>query len=298
MGMSLLTKSDIEGLTLLRRGKVRDVYDLGDKLLIVSTDRLSAFDCILPTPIPEKGVILTQISNFWFEKTRHLVPNHLIATDLAEIQKALPKNVLLSPDFAGRTMLTWKAERIDVECVARGYLAGSGWKEYAQTGRVCGHALPPGLQEASALPEPIFTPATKNDTGHDQNISREECAKAVGLETMKELERLTLKLYSFAASFLRQRGLILADTKFEFGRHNGGLMLIDEALTPDSSRVWSERTYKQGTSPASYDKQFVRDHLERVGWNKLPPAPELPAEVAEGTARRYAEFHQKLLRTE
>lgn len=296
MSAALLTKSNIEGLPLLRRGKVRDVYDLGDKLLIVSTDRLSAFDYILPTPIPEKGKILTQVSAFWFQLTKDLVPNHFLSSDLGEIQSQLPKSVRLPSDlFDGRCTLAWKADRVDTECVARGYLAGSGWKEYRQTGRVCGHELPAGLAEAGKLPEPVFTPATKNDTGHDENISRGRLSELVGKETAAELERLTLKLYNFAAKFLQPRGLILADTKFEFGRRKGGLILIDEMLTPDSSRIWSEKTYKQGSSPASYDKQFVRDHLERVGWNKQPPVPELPAEVAEGTARRYAEFYKKLL---
>jgi phosphoribosylaminoimidazole-succinocarboxamide synthase len=297
MSAAILTKSDIPGLPLLRRGKVRDVYDLGDKLLIVATDRLSAFDHILPTPIPGKGRILTQISSFWFKQTKGQVPNHFITDELPYIQKALPKGVVLDPDsFEGRTSLVWKAERIDVECVARGYLAGSGWKEYQATGVVGGHALPTGLREASQLPEPIFTPATKNDTGHDENITREELAKSVGKELTMELERKTIALYNFAAKFLRPRGLILADTKFEFGRKDGGLMLIDEMLTPDSSRVWSELRYKAGSSPASYDKQFVRDHLERVGWDKNPPVPELPADVVEGTLRRYNEFHEKLLR--
>ncbi len=295
--MQVLTQSDIPGLKLLRRGKVRDVYDLGDKLLIVATDRLSAFDYILPTPIPEKGRILTQISGFWFKKTKGLVPNHFITDELPYIQKALGSSVKLDPAlYDGRCTLAWKAERLDAECVARGYIAGSGWKEYRQTGRVCGHVLPAGLSEASKLPEPIFTPATKNDSGHDENISREKLAEMIGKDTALELERLTIKLYNYASSFLRERGLILADTKFEFGRKDGQLIVIDEMLTPDSSRVWSELRYKVGSSPASYDKQYVRDHLERVGWNKQPPVPELPAEVAEGTARRYNEFFEKLLK--
>lgn len=292
-----LTQSDIPGLKLMRRGKVRDVYDLGDKLLIVATDRLSAFDYILPTPIPEKGRILTQISGFWFKKTKELVPNHFITDELPYIQKIVGSSIKLDPAlYDGRCTLAWKAERIDAECVARGYLAGSGWKEYKANGLVCGHKLPTGLQEASKLPEPIFTPATKNDSGHDENISREKLSELVGIETAKELERLTIKLYNFASAYLRERGLILADTKFEFGRRDGGLILIDEMLTPDSSRVWIESKYKVGSSPASYDKQFVRDHLESVGWNKQPPVPELPAEVAEGTARRYNEFYENLLK--
>ena len=296
MSAALLTKSNL-ALPLLRQGKVRDVYDLGDKLLIVSTDRLSAFDHVLATPIPDKGRILTQVSSFWFEKTRDLVANHMISADLLEIQSHLPNGVKLDPaTYDGRTMLTWKAERIDAECVARGYLAGSGWKEYQQNGMVCGHRLPKGLQEASQLPQPIFTPATKADEGHDVNISRDDLANLVGKETSARLEKLTLKLYSFASAFLKSRGLILADTKFEFGLRGGKLIVIDEMLTPDSSRVWSERTYKQGSSPASFDKQFVRDYLERVGWNKKPPVPALPLDVAEGTARRYQEFLDKLMK--
>lgn len=288
---TLLTRSDIEGLKLLRRGKVRDVYDLGDKLLIVSTDRLSAFDHVLPTPIPEKGVILTQASAFWFEKTKHIITNHLITADIKEIQKELPKGVSLpAGDFAGRTMLCWKAERIDAECVARGYLAGSGWKEYQKTGMVCGHTLPAGLQEASKLPTPIFTPATKADEGHDQNITRERLSELVGKETAAELERLTLTIYAFAAAWLAPRGLILADTKLEFGRKDGKLILIDEMITPDSSRVWKAVSYQPGTSPASFDKQYVRDFLERSAWDKNPPVPALPDLVVEGTARRYREY--------
>ena len=297
MSAALMKESSVSQLTLLRRGKVRDVYDLGDKLLIVSTDRLSAFDSVLPTPIPGKGRILTQTSAFWFQKTKELAPNHFITADLEEIRKALPPAARLpQEDFDGRCTLAWKAQRIDAECVARGYLAGSGWKEYQKTGMVCGHKLPAGLLEASPLPEPIFTPSTKSDHGHDENISRDLLAKLAGKETVAKLEELTLKLYSFAAAFLQPRGLILADTKFEFGWKDGKLMVIDEMLTPDSSRVWSQLRYKQGCSPASYDKQFVRDYLERSGWNKQPPAPELPVDVAEGTARRYNEFYQKLVR--
>lgn len=288
---SLLTESEIDGLKLLRRGKVRDVYDLGDKLLIVSTDRLSAFDCVLPTPIPDKGKILTQASALWFKKTADLAPNHMISADILEIQHALPKGVdLPAAEFGGRVMLCWKAERIDVECVVRGYLAGSGWKEYLKTGMVCGHRLPAGLQEASQLPEPIFTPATKADTGHDENITRARLSQIVGKETAAELEKISLKLYAFAAAWLAPRGLILADTKFEFGRIGGRIVVIDEFVTPDSSRIWRELSYAPGSSPAGFDKQYVRDFLERSAWDKNPPAPALPDLVVEGTARRYREF--------
>ncbi len=286
-----LIQSDIQGLTLLRRGKVRDVYDLGDKLLIVSTDRLSAFDCILPDPIPGKGKLLTQISSWWFKKTSDLIPNHLISSELSEIQKSLPQNVKLDPKaFDGRTMLTWKAKRIDAECVVRGYIAGSGWKEYQSTSTICGHRLPPNLLESAELPTPIFTPATKADEGHDQNISPAQLAQAVGPNVGAELEQLSIKLYTFARELLKSKQLILADTKFEFGYINNRITLIDEILTPDSSRVWDSKTYKPGTTPASFDKQFVRDYLERIKWNKQPPAPSLPADVIEGTVKRYQEF--------
>ena len=293
---ALLTKTDIDGLELLRRGKVRDVYAVGqDKLLIVSTDRLSAFDHILPTPIPEKGKILTQVSAFWFEKTAHLVPNHLISADLADISRHLPKNIRLDPALDGRTMLAWKAQRLDIECVVRGYLAGSGWKEYKSSGTVCGQKLPAGLQDASRLPATIFTPATKNDEGHDENISLQAFAKAVGGdEVAAEVQQLSLKLYAYGAELLNSKGLILADTKFEFGFHDGKLIVIDEMLTPDSSRVWDAASWKPGTTPASYDKQFVRDYLERCGWDKQSAPPALPQDVVQGTVRRYEEFSRKV----
>ncbi|MBI3553242.1 MAG: phosphoribosylaminoimidazolesuccinocarboxamide synthase [Elusimicrobia bacterium] len=287
-----LTKTDIPGLTLLRRGKVRDVYDLGDKLLIVSTDRLSAFDHILPNPIPGKGKILTQVSAWWFKKTAHLVPNHLISADLPAIQKSLPSGVKLNPEaFDGRTMLCWKAKRIDAECVVRGYLAGSGWKEYQASATICGHRLPPNLLESSPLPAPIFTPATKADEGHDENITIKQLSHVVGGDSVAaELQQLSAKLYTFAAELLKEKQLILADTKFEFGYRDKQLIVIDEMLTPDSSRVWDAKSYKPGTTPASFDKQFVRDYLERIKWNKQPPVPSLPPEVVEGTLRRYQEF--------
>ncbi len=294
---SALTESKIEGLTLLRRGKVRDVYDLGDKLLLVATDRLSAFDHVLPTPIPEKGKLLTQISARWFKLTRDLVPNHLISADLAEIQRQLPRGVRLDPaEYSGRATLCRKAQRLDVECVARGYISGSAWKEYQKTGRYLDHALPKGLKESSKLPQPIFTPAIKNDEGHDENVTREKIAALIGKETADELERLTLLLYDFAARRLEDRNLILADTKFEFGLVDGELILIDEMLTPDSSRVWDAKTYKPGGSPASFDKQFVRDYLEKIRWNKQAPAPALPKEIAEGTAQRYNAFLEAVSR--
>jgi phosphoribosylaminoimidazole-succinocarboxamide synthase len=285
----------IAGLPLLRRGKVRDVYDLGDKLLIVASDRLSAFDVILPTPITGKGKILTAAALFWFDLTKDVVPNHLITADFDAIRKALPSGVTLDRGwFDGRMMLVRKAKRVDVECVARAYLAGSGWKEYKATGIVGGHALPKGLLEASKLPEPIFTPATKADEGHDENISREKLAAMIGAPLAKKLETLTLAVFAKASAHLAARGLLLADTKFEFGFIDGELRLIDEILTPDSSRVWERKDWKPGRTPDGFDKQFVRDWLERSGWNKAAPGPALPADVVEGALARYREFLAKV----
>lgn len=288
---------DIKGLPLLRRGKVRDVYDLGDKLLIVASDRLSAFDVILPTPIPDKGKILTTAALFWFDLTKDVVPNHLLSADFNVIKAALPGDVHLDKNwFDGRMMLVRKAERIDAECVARAYLAGSGWKEYKATGKVGGHDLPKGLQEADKLPQPIFTPATKADEGHDENISREKLAEMIGTDLAKKLENLTLAVFEKASKHLENRNLILADTKFEFGFIDGKLCLIDEILTPDSSRVWEAADWKPGKTPDGFDKQFVRDWLEKSGWNKTPPGPALPAAVIEGTLARYREFLAKVTR--
>ena len=299
MGVTLNSPAsvDIHGLPLLRRGKVRDVYDLGDKLLIVASDRLSAFDVVLPTPIAGKGKILTTAALFWFDLTKDVVKNHLISADFETIQKAMPKGIALDKAwFDGRMMLVHKAKRVDVECVARAYLAGSGWKEYKQTGIVGGHRLPAGLLEASKLPETIFTPATKADEGHDENITREQLASQVGSELSSQLEKLTLSVFKKAADHLDKRGLILADTKFEFGYINGEIRLIDEILTPDSSRVWEKSDWHPGKTPDGFDKQFVRDWLERSGWNKLPPAPALPVEVVEGTLARYQDFLKKVTR--
>ena len=295
--MMTITPSSVEipGLTLLRRGKVRDVYDLGEKLLIVASDRLSAFDMVLPTPIPDKGKILTQAALYWFNLTKDVVPDHLITADFETILKALPRGASLDKQwFDGRMMLVRKAERIDVECVARGYLAGSGWKEYKSTGIVGGHKLPAGLLEASKLPEPIFTPATKADTGHDENITREQLTQKIGTDLAKKLERLTLEIFGLASQRLEARGLILADTKFEFGFIDGKIHLIDEILTPDSSRVWEKSSWKPGRTPDGYDKQYARDWLERSGWDKRPPAPDLPAEVVAGTLARYRDFLGKV----
>ncbi len=286
---------DILGLKLLRRGKVRDVYDLGTMLLIVASDRLSAFDVILPTPIPDKGKILTEAALFWFELTKDVVPNHLITADFDDIQGVLPEGVKLDKAwFDGRMMLVHKAKRVDVECVARAYLAGSGWKEYKTNGNVVGHSLPAGLQEADKLPSTIFTPATKADEGHDENITRERLAEMIGKPLSDELEGLTLRVFNVASEHLAKRDLILADTKFEFGYIDDELCLIDEILTPDSSRVWEKKDWKPGKTPDGFDKQFVRDYLEKSGWNKVAPGPILPPDVVEGTLSRYREFLVKV----
>jgi phosphoribosylaminoimidazole-succinocarboxamide synthase len=289
-----LTLSDIAGATLFRHGKVRDVYEAGsDRLVLVASDRLSAFDVVLPTPIPDKGRVLTQLSSFWFGRTAKIVPNHLLETDLAKF----PTPFNAHPELAGRAVLAKRAERIDFECVARGYLAGSGWAEYRKTGTVAGETLPPGLQESARLAEPIFTPATKAASGHDENISRAQLADALGAELAKRLEDVTLALYRHAHAYALSRGLILADTKFEFGMLDGALVLIDEALTPDSSRYWDATTYRPGGAPPSYDKQFVRDHLDAQGWKHEPPGPELPVDVVRGTSDRYRECYRKLTGT-
>ena len=268
----------------VRRGKVRDVYDLGEQLLIVATDRISAFDVIMPNGIADKGKILTALSLFWFEKFGGEFEHHLI--------EASPKAF---PQFAGRCMLVKKAQVVPIECVARGYLAGSGWKEYQQSQTVCGVALPPGLRQSDKLPQPIFTPATKEETGHDINVSFDEAAKEVGIETAAQLRDRTLAVYGLAAEYAASRGIIIADTKFEFGRlPDGKLILIDEILTPDSSRFWPADQYQPGRDQPSYDKQFVRNWLESQPWNKTPPAPRLPENIVEGTRRRYIEAYEKL----
>ena len=286
-----LLQSDVPGATLWRRGKVRDVYEAGgDRLVIVASDRLSAFDVVLPTPIPDKGRVLTQISNFWFRKTAHIVPNHLVSTDLRRFPQAFREH----KELAGRSVLVKRCERVDIECVARGYISGSAWTEYKALGTVAGEPLPRGLIESERLADPIFTPATKAITGHDENISRAQLAAMVGSELAKELERTTLALYRFAHAYALGQGLILADTKFEFGFHDGKLTLIDEALTPDSSRYWDAATYQPGSSPPSYDKQYVRNFLVASGWDREPPGPELPEEVVAGTAARYRECYERV----
>jgi phosphoribosylaminoimidazole-succinocarboxamide synthase len=274
---------------LARRGKVRDVYDLGDQYLFVATDRISAFDVVLSPGIPDKGTILTQISNFWFRRVTRL-ENHLLETDF----ERFPEDIRQHAELRGRSVLVKKCEVVPVECVARGYLVGSGLKEYKETGEVCGIKLEPGLTTASKLPEPIFTPATKEETGHDINISFERMAGITGLELATQLRDLTLSIYSEAAEYARTRGIIIADTKFEFGLLDGRIIWIDEALTPDSSRFWPADQYAVGKNPPSYDKQFVRDWLETTGWDKNPPAPELPGDVVEHTRAKYLEAYRQL----
>jgi phosphoribosylaminoimidazole-succinocarboxamide synthase len=298
-----LSQSNLPGLELIHRGKVRDVYALprghrpdgrleDARLLIVATDRLSAFDVVLPDPIPGKGEMLTQISNFWFARTAHLVPNHLLDVPLADV---LPPGTDLAL-YARRAVVTRRLKPVPVEAIARGYLIGSGWKDYQATGAVCGIALPAGLKQAQQLPEPIFTPSTKAAVGdHDENVSFDAVVDAVGRELAEQVRDATLAIYRWAAAFAAERGIILADTKLEFGTdEDGTLYVMDEMLTPDSSRYWPADQYQVGISPPSYDKQFVRDYLESIGWNKTPPGPRIPAEVIAGTEAKYAEALQRL----
>lgn len=284
MTASVLLESHLPGVPLVGRGKVRDIYDLGDSLLFVATDRISAFDCILGSGIPGKGRVLTQMTLFWLDFLSGITPNHLLSTDVARF----------GAEFEGRSMIVKKAHMIDVECVARGYLAGSGWKEYRQQQSVCGIPLPAGLEDGSRLPEPIFTPATKAQSGHDENVSFEAVAGRVGRELAEELKSRTLAIYRVASEYALSRGIILADTKFEFGFVNGELLLADEVLTPDSSRFWPRDTWKPGGAQVSYDKQFVRDYLESIPWNKQYPAPLLPDDVVNRTAEKYHEAYRLL----
>jgi phosphoribosylaminoimidazole-succinocarboxamide synthase len=270
------------------RGKVRDVFEAGEHLMMVATDRISAFDVVLPTAIPEKGQVLTGLSLHWFELTKHLVANHLLTADMA----AFPPPFTDDLGLAGRAMLVRRAKVVPIECVARGYLSGSGWKEYREQGSVCGIALPAALAESDRLPEPIFTPSTKEATGHDQNISFDETAERIGRGLAERLKELTLGVYEFAAAHALERGIILADTKFEFGFSDGELILIDEVLTPDSSRFWPADRYEPGHGQPSFDKQFVRDWLDASGWDHEPPPPALPADVVDQTAARYREAYE------
>lgn len=280
-----ILETDVPGLRLLHRGKVRDVYEVDERrLLLVATDRLSAFDCVLPTAIEKKGAILTAISVFWFNRLRAITPNHLITDDLDE----MPEAIRVHPELRGRSTLVKRTEVFPVECVVRGYLEGSGWKDYQATGEVCGHKLPPGMKQCDKLPEPLFTPATKAATGHDENIPESQFAEIVGEEVAAQLKSTSLAIYHAASEYALTRGIIIADTKFEFGRDaDGNILLIDEVLTPDSSRFWETDKYEPGRAQASFDKQFVREYLETLDWDKCPPAPPLPPEIAAATTARY-----------
>lgn len=283
--MAVVYETDLKGVKLLRRGKVRDVYDLGSELLIIATDRISAFDVIMSQPVPNKGKILSQISKFWFDKTAHIIPNHLISTNPDDYPDILlfHRNILKS-----RSMLVRKAVPFPIECVVRGYLAGSGWKEYQQNKTVCGIDLPDGLEQFGKLPVEIFTPATKAEHGHDENISFEQTVEIIGCDDAEFLRDISLKLYNFAHDYLLERGIILADTKFEFGRTDQGeIILIDEALTPDSSRFWLKESWEPGKEQYNFDKQILRDYLETIAWDKTPPPPELPKEILYFTLEKY-----------
>jgi phosphoribosylaminoimidazole-succinocarboxamide synthase len=285
-----LSSIDLPGIKKLRSGKVREVFDLGDTLLFVVTDRLSAFDVVLPDPIPHKGAVLNQISAFWFKRFAD-VANHFVTADFAEFPPQLRG---FRDQLAGRSMIVRKTKPLTVECVVRGYLAGSGWKEYQKSQSVCGIKLPPGLKLASQLPEPIFTPSTKAEQGHDENIDMPECARILGQDTANRVKDLSLKIYSAGRDHAAARGIIVADTKFEFGQIDNDLLLIDEVLTPDSSRFWPADQYVVGQSPPSFDKQFVRDYLETLDWDKTPPGPRLPAEVIEKTSAKYVEAFERV----
>ena len=287
----VLIQTDLSGLKLHSRGKVRDIYDLGTALLFIATDRLSAFDVVLPTAIPNKGRVLTQMSQFWFDHFKQIVPNHVITDKVDEY----PEEVRgFRDELEGRSLLVRRADVFPIECVVRGYLAGSGWKDYKQSGAVCGIRLGPGLTESDKLSEPIFTPATKAATGHDENISEQKAADIVGRDTIGKLRDLSTDLYNRAAAYAAERGIIICDTKFEFGLVDGNITIVDEMLTPDSSRFWPAADYTPGRAQPSFDKQFVRDYLDSIGWDKQPPAPSLPADVAEATGSKYIEAFRLL----
>jgi phosphoribosylaminoimidazole-succinocarboxamide synthase len=290
-------ETSLSGLKLIRRGKVRDVYEVDDEhLLIVATDRISAFDCVLPTPIARKGEVLTALSGFWFERLGQITGHHLVTTELERMPEAVSRH---GRNLNGRSMLVRRTEVFPVECVVRGYLSGSGWKDYLRTGAVCGHTLPQGLRESEQLKEPIFTPATKAEEGHDENIDESSMSAIIGAEATTLLRETSLRLYKEASAYARSRGIIIADTKFEFGRdREGRVLLIDEVLTPDSSRFWPADKYAPSRAQPSFDKQFVRDYLETLDWDKRPPAPPLPTEVAEATTARYLEAHRLLTGSE
>ncbi|MCG8432086.1 MAG: phosphoribosylaminoimidazolesuccinocarboxamide synthase [Candidatus Omnitrophica bacterium] len=286
-----LLKTDFPGLKLFRRGKVRDVYDLGDRLLVVSTDRISCFDVILADGIPDKGRILTQLSCFWFDLTRDIVSNHFITADVSEYPAELSP---YRDQLAGRSMLVVKAQPLPVECIVRGYLSGSGWKEYKRSSAVCGISLPAGLRESDQLPGVIFTPSTKAEEGHDQNVGQDYVENLLGKDRADEVKRLSIELYTAASTYALEHGIIIADTKFEFGIHKEKVILIDEVLTPDSSRFWPKEAYEPGKSQPSFDKQFVRDYLESLSWNKEPPPPALPEDIVRRTSDKYRQAYRLL----
>jgi len=284
MNENVLLSTDFKDLKFFRRGKVRDIYDLGDKLLVISTDRISCFDVVLPDGIPDKGRVLTALSVFWFDLTKQIIANHFITADV----EAFPKETQKYKEWLrGRSMLVKKSMPFPVECVVRGYLSGSGWKEYSQTGSICGHKLPAGLKESDKLPEAIFTPSTKEEKGHDINVTQKYVEDIIGKDVTEKLRDFSISLYKKAADFALKKGIIIADTKFEFGLYNNKIILIDEALTPDSSRFWPRDQYKPGQPQPSFDKQFVRDYLEGINWDKNPPAPSLPKEIIEKTTQKY-----------
>ena len=291
MSEAPLLQINLPGITKIKSGKVREVFDLGDSLLFVASDRISAYDCVMPNGIPRKGEVLTQISHFWFDQTEALFPNHRLARPGEPLPAALAP---FEKELARRSMIVRKSAPLPVECVVRGYLAGSGWLEYQRSGLVCGIALPGGLVECSELPTPIFTPATKAETGHDENISFDVAATAIGADLANRVRDASLRLYSFARDFARERGIIIADTKFEFGLCNGQLLLIDEVLTPDSSRFWPSDSYRPGQAQPSFDKQFVRDYLSGLAWDKTPPAPPLPDNIVAKTQAKYFEAYRRL----
>lgn len=284
-------RTEIAGASVPKRGKVRDVYDLGAQLLIVVTDRISAFDVVLPNAIPDKGKVLNQISAFWFNQTRTIVPNHVISTDVADFPVPFSAHAGL---LAGRSMLVKKAQAFPVECIVRGYLAGSGWKDYQKTGAVSGRVLPKGLVEFNRLDEPIFTPSTKAETGHDENITVAQMENLIGREAARKIIEASLAVYNFGRKYAEARGIIIADTKFEFGTDETGILIIDEMLTPDSSRFWPMAGYHPGVSPKSFDKQFVRDYLLQLDWDKTPPGPVLPVEIVDRTREKYLEAFERL----
>ncbi len=293
MGSNVISTTEFKSLTLKGRGKVRDIYDLGDRLLIVATDRISAFDVVMPNPIPDKGKVLTQLSKFWFDMTRDIIPNHVISTEVKDFPEECRP---YKEDLKSRTMLVVKTDPLPVECVVRGYLSGSGWEEYKEGGEVCGIKLQKGLLESSKLEEPIFTPATKAEVGlHDENITLEKVEKVVGKDLARQLKSVSLAVYKKARDFAEQRGIIIADTKMEFGTKNGKLLLIDELLTPDSSRFWPQSEYHPGGSQKSFDKQFLRDFLLSLKWDKNPPAPQLPQEIIQKTREKYLEAYKRIV---